>query len=129
MEIKKIEDFYTLFSFGVHEFWKTHYTFEKESKNSEKKLTKLFIDLLIINTIIPLKFVYEQSRGEVNEDQILKLIQQLKPEKNSIISKFSNLKIKAENAFQSQALLELKTNYCTPKHCLQCAIGNSLLRF
>ncbi|TYP97507.1 uncharacterized protein DUF2851 [Tenacibaculum adriaticum] len=128
MEIKKAEDFYLLFAVEVNEFWKSHYTFEKESKKSPKKLTKPFIDLLIINTIIPLKFVYEQSRGEVDETQILKLIKQLKPEKNSTISKFADFKIKANNAFETQALLELKSNYCTPKHCLQCGIGNSLLR-
>jgi hypothetical protein len=128
MSIEKLEDFYSLFSVEVYDFWKTHYTFEKESKKSTKKLTKSFIDLLLINTVIPLKFVWLQSRGEVEEENILQLIQQLKPEKNSIISKFSDFKIKANNAFETQALLELKNNYCTPKRCLQCAIGNSLLR-
>ena len=127
-ELNKLEDFYNLFSIEVNDFWKTHYTFETESKKSPKKLTKLFIDLLLINTIIPLKFVYQQSRGEVNQDEILKLIQQIKPEKNSIISKFSDLKINSENAFESQALLELKNNYCAKKRCLKCSIGNDLLR-
>ncbi|TDQ23980.1 DUF2851 family protein [Tenacibaculum caenipelagi] len=128
LEVYSLKDFYMLFSVGVNDFWKIHYTFETVSKKSAKRLTKSFIDLLIINTIIPLKFVYEQARGEVNEEGLLKLMQQLKPEKNSIISKFSELKIEAKNAFESQALLELKNNYCVKKHCLKCAIGNSLLR-
>ncbi|CAM1347694.1 DUF2851 family protein [Tenacibaculum insulae] len=126
--LKKIEDFYNLFSVEVNDFWKVHYTFETESKKSSKKLTKSFIDLLLINTIVPLKFVYEQNRGVVNEIHIFKLLQQIKPEKNSIISKFSDLKLTAKNAFESQALLELKNNYCAKKRCLQCAIGNDLLR-
>ncbi|WP_028887804.1 DUF2851 family protein [Tenacibaculum ovolyticum] len=129
MQLSKIEDFYKLFSVEVNDFWKEHYTFETESKKTLKKLTKSFVDLLLINTIIPLQFVYKQSKGEeVNEEDFFKLIKQIKPEKNSIIDKFSDLKIDVTSAFDSQALLELKNNYCTEKHCLQCAIGNHLLR-
>jgi hypothetical protein len=128
MSIHRKEDFYALFSFEVDAFWKTHYTFDSESKKSSKKLTKSFIDLIIINTIIPLKFVYLQSRGAIDENGIMQLIKQVSSEKNSIISNFSTLEIKAKNAMESQALLELKNNYCTKKRCLQCAIGNSLLR-
>ena len=128
MEINKIEEFYKLLSVEVNDFWKSHYTFETSSKKSVKKLTKSFIDLLLINTIIPLKSVYLQSRGEETQDNVLSLIKELKPEKNSIITKFSDLKIISKNAFESQSLLELKNNYCTKKRCLQCAIGNSLLR-
>lgn len=128
LEVKNLKDFYMLFSVEVHDFWKTHYTFESASKKSSKKLTKQFINLLVVNTIIPLKFVYQQERSKVIEDELLQVMQQLKPEKNSIISKFSELKIKAKNAFETQALLELKNNYCSNKSCLQCAIGNSLLR-
>lgn len=126
--LEKLEDFYTLFSVGVNDFWKTHYTFKTRSKKSAKKLTKSFIDLLLINTIIPLKFLYQKTRGVVNEHQILTLIQQIKPENNHIISKFSEFKINPVNAFETQALLQLKNNYCASKRCLECAIGNALLR-
>ncbi|MFT6698621.1 MAG: hypothetical protein ACJAVD_000104 [Porticoccaceae bacterium] len=128
MSNTKKEEFYILFSFSIQEFWKTHFTFESVSKKSLKKLSKAFIDLLLINTIIPLKFVFLQSRGEVDEEEIMQLINQLSPEKNSIISNFSDLKIKSKTALESQALLELKNNYCTKKRCLHCAIGNNLLR-
>lgn len=128
MSITNKKEFYELFNFEIQEFWKSHYTFETTSKESPKKLTKSFIELLLINTIIPLKFVYLQNRGEVNEEDILQLIRQVSSEKNSVISKFSAVKIKSKNALESQALLELKNNYCTKKRCLHCAIGNNLLR-
>lgn len=127
MEIDTVEDFYTTFSTSVPLFWKTHYSFESNSKLSSKKLTKSFIDLLIINTIIPLKFLYQKSKGAVDEDFFLTLLQKIKPEKNNIISKFSALNMVAKNAFDTQALLELKNNYCTPKRCLACAIGLKVL--
>jgi hypothetical protein len=78
--------------------------------------------------VLPLKFLYQRARGEVDEMLFLEILKKMKPEKNSIISKFSKLGVVAENACESQALLELKNNYCTKKRCLQCAIGNNLLR-
>ena len=128
MKLNKLDDFYSLFSVEVNDFWKDHYTFETGSKKTLKKLTKSFVDLLLINTIIPLQFVYKQSKGEVNDEDLFKLIKQIKPENNSIINRFLDLKICITSAFDSQALLELKNNYCTEKRCLQCAIGNDLLR-
>lgn len=128
MKCEELNDFYDLFSVEINNFWKEHYTFETTSKKTAKRLTKSFIDLLVINTVIPLKFVFSKSRGEVNEDELLNLIKELKPEKNNIISKFSELKITSENAFDTQSLLELKNNYCKKNRCLKCAIGNHLLR-
>jgi hypothetical protein len=127
MKIKFLDDFYKLFSVEVHPFWKTHFNFEKVSKSSVKKLTNSFVDLLLINTIIPLKFLYQKDRGEVDESEYLEILKKIKPEKNTIISKFSELKIISKNAFETQALLELKNNYCAPKHCLKCAIGRGIL--
>ncbi len=127
MSFTKIEDYYNFFSVELSEFWKTHYTFKKTSHKRVKKTSKSFVDLLLINTIIPLKFSYLKSKGEINEDDFLGLIKQIKSEKNSIISKFDELKIKSKNAFESQALLELKNSFCTMKRCLHCAIGNKLL--
>jgi len=128
MKLEKKEDFYSLFSVEVQTFWKTHFTFETESKKSSKKITKSFVDLLLINTIIPLKFVYLQEKSGFDEETILKLISQIAPEKNSIIDAFSKLKVAPKSALESQALLTLKNDYCTKKRCLYCAIGNRLLR-
>ena len=128
LEINNITDFYTLFSVEVASFWKTHYTFKTTSKKSNKKLTKSFIDLLLINTIIPLKFAYQQAINKVDISSVLLLIEQIKPEKNSIISKFYSLDVSIKTAMNTQALLELKNNYCDVKRCLECEIGSVLLR-
>jgi hypothetical protein len=128
IEIEQLEDFYKVLGISTSEFWETHYTFDKESKKSSKKLTKTFIDLLLINTIIPMKFLYLKSLGKSDFSSVISIIEQLKPEKNSIISMFSKLKIKSANAFESQALLELKNNYCNQQKCLNCEIGIALLK-
>jgi hypothetical protein len=127
IQVETLKGFYELFEVTVNPFWKTHFTFDKVSKSSPKKLTKSFVDLLLINTIIPLKFLYQKNRGEVNENDFLDILQKIKSEKNSIISKFDEIGIKSKNAYETQSLLELKNNYCAKKQCLQCVIGIKLL--
>ena len=127
MNFTKLEEFYEFFSVDIPEFWMTHYTFDKVAPQRLKKITKSFVDLVLINTIIPLKFMYLKNRGDVEEEQFLDIMLQLKPEKNAVISKFIALKIPSQNAFETQALLQLKNNYCAKKRCLQCAIGNKIL--
>ena len=127
MEISTIREFYNIFEVTATAFWDTHYTFETTSKKSRKRLTKPFVDILIINTIIPLKFVYQKYKGTVDESSILKIIENLKPEKNTIINKFAALKIESKSSFETQALIQLKNEYCSRQKCLQCSIGNELL--
>lgn len=127
ISIDAVEEFYDVFKIEISDFWKTHYTFEKESKKSSKKLTKSFVHLLIINTIIPLRFVYNNDKFNNKEFDCLKLLCQLPAEKNTIISNFCDLGLVINNAFMSQSLLELKNNFCDEKRCLSCQIGVKLL--
>ncbi|WP_452223861.1 DUF2851 family protein [Lacinutrix chionoecetis] len=127
IEAKNLEDFYTLFAVETSAFWETHYTFNKASKGLKKKLTKMVIDLLLINTIIPIKFSYAKHLGKSIDAEIIQLLEQMAPEKNSIVEKFNSLKKVSHSALSSQALIQLKTEYCDKNKCLQCAIGNQLI--
>lgn len=123
--INLIEKILTL---NVPEYWETHYQFDKVSPKKRKPLSKSFIELQIINTIVPLKFAYAKSQGKEISDEIIEIMAQLTAENNSTILKFSEYGIKVENAFESQALLQLKNEYCDRKRCLECAIGIALLK-
>ncbi|MEM5567053.1 DUF2851 family protein [Psychroserpens sp. AS72] len=124
---ENLKDIYTLFEVNTSPFWNTHYTFDKESKQSTKKVTKAFVDLLLINTILPIKFCYAKQNGEAIDDSILEIINAIVPEKNSVVDGFSQLKHKPKSALESQAFIQLKSEYCDKNKCLQCAIGNALL--
>ncbi|GGK59893.1 MULTISPECIES: DUF2851 family protein [Flavobacteriaceae] len=128
IEIDSLELFYSLFEVSTFPFWETHFTFDKESKKSTKKLTKSFIDLILINTIIPLKFVYLKNLGKNEYSSLFAILENIKPEKNSIISRYNDLNIESPNAFKTQALLQLKNEYCSKQLCLQCAIGKTILK-
>ncbi|MFV0573376.1 MAG: DUF2851 family protein [Xanthomarina gelatinilytica] len=127
MEVSSLKTIYRLFQVSTSVFWETHYSFGKVSKPSNKKITKAFVDLLIINTIIPLKFAYARHQGKDVNDFLLELIQQIPSEKNSIISAFNKIKKVSHTAMQSQSLIQLKTTYCDKNKCLQCAVGNALI--
>lgn len=128
LESKTLNDFYKLFSVGVSGFWKEHYTFTSTSKKSSKKLSKTMIQLLLINTIIPLLFVYYKQKGLSNFEHLFLLLQEIKSEKNAITKAFDKANIKPKNALESQALLTLQKNYCAKKRCLDCAIGVKILK-
>ena len=123
---KQLRDF---FNAGVSEYWVTHYRFDTESKKRDKHLGNAAIDLLLINTVIPFIFTYGKMKDLPDlQDRALAYLEEIKPEKNNIITRWEDLDIKAKSAYQTQALLQLKNNYCTPKQCLACGIGNSILK-
>lgn len=127
MKAEELYEFYAIFEVEASPFWNCHYTFEKKSKLSIKKMTKSFIDLLILNTVLPLKYCYVKHHGKLENEQIILLSSAMKSEKNTIVTRFNQLKDVSKSALHSQALLELKTVYCDRHQCLKCAIGNSLL--
>lgn len=128
VSVTSIAEIYALFQIEVSKYWETHYNLDKESVTKKKKITNSFIDLIMINTIIPVRFAYEQSLQKEYSQEIIELTTALQPEKNIVIDKFASIGIFAENAFQSQSLLQLKNEYCDAKKCLQCAIGAFLLK-
>jgi len=120
-------DLYNLFSIPTNGYWETHFTFGKTSKKGVKRTSRKFVDLLIVNTILPLKFCYLRHQGVLLDETFTKPMMDISAEKNSIIQKYQDLGVKVDNAKDSQALLELYTNYCTKNKCLQCAVGSELL--
>lgn len=127
IEAKSTDAIHQLFSVETSGFWNTHYTFSKVSKGNKKRVSKSFINLLIINTIVPLKFSYAKSQGKSIDSEIIEFIESLPSEKNGIVDKFNALKKIGSNALYSQALIQLKTEYCDKNRCLKCAVGNKLL--
>lgn len=128
MSATSLEDYYGLLQVSASDYWDNHYSFGTISKNRKKVLSRNFIDLLLINTVIPLKQAYTVHRGVDISEEITGLASSISGENNSIINKFLQLRRLKASSLESQALLQLKKNYCDRKRCLQCAIGNSLLK-
>ena len=110
-------------------YWQTHYRFEKLAKLKNPALSNGFIDLLIINAVVPFLFANGILQdNQAMKDRALELLLQLKPEQNNILLMWSKSGVVATSAFDSQALIEQKNELCSAKKCLFCSIGTKLLR-
>ncbi len=128
IEVYDIKEIIKLFQVNTSEYWETHYTFGKESKSTKKRIGADTISIIAINTLVPFIFAYGISKSQNNlKDKAIKLLETIKPESNSIIDKFTDLGVAAESAYDTQALIHLKSNYCDSKKCLYCHLGAKLL--
>lgn len=125
-ELKKLRIKFT----GVaSEYWTSHYTFGKKSKNKvAKRMTEQFIDRILINVVSPIIFLYGlKYNNHGHQERAIFILESIKSEKNRIISMWQDLGIESNTALDSQALLQLKKNYCNKKRCLSCNIGNKIV--
>ena len=128
-ESASIEEIRKQFDMAAGGFWDNHYRFNETSPVKTKKLGSGMVNNIIINTIVPVLFAYGNYQGNDDYKQkALQWLEETEAENNSIIHHFEKIDIESANAFESQALLELKTQYCEKKRCLECAVGNWLLK-
>lgn len=123
-DINTLEDAYKLLSTHVTPYWETHYGFGAESGKSAKNLTKASMNLLIINGIIPTLFAYGKHRQkEVLCHKALQLLVDLRAENNLYTRTWAEIGLPVSTAADSQALIQLRTQYCDRKDCLRCRFG------
>lgn len=131
-KIVEAEDFNNikqLLAVTANDYWHYHYMINEPTGFRKKQLGNMMIENIIINTIIPVLFAYAQHHNNENlKQKAIQWLQQLPKEKNNITQKWEATGITHQTAFDSQALLYLKKNYCNKKLCLNCAIGNSILK-
>ncbi len=128
-EAKSVSEIALLFQAEPSEYWIKHYRFDAVSKAAKKSLGKDFANTIIINAVIPVMFIYGKTKGNQSlQEKAISFLEQLPSEKNAIIAKWKSLGVKSNSAYESQALLQLKNNYCSHKKCLHCFVGNKLLR-
>lgn len=130
LEAEKYDDYHQLFQSEASEYWDDHYRFGKKSDTKRKKrLTPAFIDLLLINVVCPVLFLYGIEKGlDIYRERAISLLCKIKPEKNTIISHWNTVGMSADNAMDSQSLLQLRKEYCDKKRCLECSIGNRIVK-
>jgi hypothetical protein len=129
LDIETVKDIEALFDVGVSNYWQNQYTFDTPSVFAPKFLGKNTIHLIIVNTIAPFLFFYGTVRKEEQyRDRALRFLEMVNAESNSIIDGWKALGVTPKTAFDTQALLQLKNEYCTKKRCVECAIGGAIMR-
>lgn len=128
LESSDIENLRRLFSCETSEYWKNHYLFSAESCTKTKKLGEQSINSILINTVVPFLFCYAFGKNDQElKDKALSLLEEIPPERNAVVTGWSNLGLESKTAYDSQALLQLKKHYCEEKKCLRCRIGHKVL--
>jgi len=129
LECKTLEQLRNLLQTHVTPYWETHYTFGSESTKSPKKTSLSAKNLLIINTAIPMLFAVGRHRQKEELcDRAFDFLEQLGAEQNHIIRMWKECGLEVHTAGDSQALIQLKKEYCDRKDCLRCRIGYEYLK-
>ncbi|MBD9092915.1 MAG: DUF2851 family protein [Bacteroides oleiciplenus] len=129
MEAETVEAVQKLLTTGTSSYWKEHFNFNKASPSREKQVGKNAQNLIVINTVIPFLYAYGLHKAdEVLCDRATRFLESLKAEDNHIIRQWSGAGLHVSTAADSQALLQLRKEYCDKKDCLRCRFGFEYLR-
>ena len=129
LECNELKDVKELLQVTANDFWHTHYTLTEASAFKKKQLGAMMTGSILINTIIPVVFVYgNYHNNDLLRQKALKWLQQLSKEENKITALWGSAGLSNRHSFDSQALLHLYKSYCSESKCLSCAIGNHILK-
>ncbi|HQV00747.1 MAG: DUF2851 family protein [Bacteroidia bacterium] len=135
ISVNNISDAYACFDVTASAYWNSHFVFDKtiethiENASQSRKLGKMAIENIIINTLIPFMFYYGKQKGiTAYQQQAFDFLNQIPAEQNHIVKKFTTINLPCTNAYQAQAYIQLYNYYCSHKKCLSCAIGNKIIK-
>lgn len=124
----KEKEIQELFDAELSGYWSRHYVFGNEAPSDLRALSKQSINVMLINVYVPLVYAYGMVRGEEYLcDRAVSILQSLPTENNVIIEMFRRSGIASKDAFTSQALIQLRKEYCDNHKCLYCRIGHRML--
>ncbi len=112
----------------VNSYWLNHYRFDTPATRPSSGLGEQSVINILINTVAVFLMAYGRKTGSSDHiNRSISLLENLPPETNAVIERFKQVKIRPDNAFFSQSLIQLKKAYCDEKKCLSCGIGTKLL--
>jgi hypothetical protein len=128
LETGNLPSLLKLFSVRPSVYWETHYKFGTVSVANKKTLGEESSRTLLINTVIPMIFLYGHKRGDDKlKTRAIEFLSHLPPEKNAVIARWEKAGVRAGSALDTQALLQLSSAYCQRKQCLRCMVGSRII--
>ncbi len=128
-EATSLSDIIAMLNVTANDYWHYHYRLGDPTDYKPKMLGRQMAENIMINTIIPVLFAYGvYIKDQHYKDKAIDWLVQLAPEANNITKQWKTLGVGNNNALHSQGLIELKKNYCDIKRCLDCAVGNKILK-
>lgn len=129
LETRNLNSLRSLLRAEATDYWRRHYTFGTDSVENSKQLQNTSLDLIIINTVAPLLFTYGKERlDESLCERAFNLLEETRAEHNFITRSWTAAGLPVRNAADSQALIQLKREYCEKRDCIRCRFGTEYLR-
>ncbi|MBS1946183.1 MAG: DUF2851 family protein [Bacteroidetes bacterium] len=129
IEMKSVQEAKALLSVTASDYWSCHYVLDEAASFKKKSVGKQMAENIVINTIVPVIFAYGHFHRQNNfKEKALQWLDETASESNHIIGQWKAIGAMSSNASDSQSLIELKTQYCDKQRCLECAVGNALLK-
>ncbi|MDR0940502.1 MAG: DUF2851 family protein [Mediterranea sp.] len=129
LEAEKVDDLRRLLNARASAYWDDHFIFGRSSPRQEKWLGRSSKDLIVVNTVVPFLYAYGQHKGNERMcERAGRILEELKPENNHILKTWAEAGLPAEHAADSQALIQLRKEYCDKRKCLFCRFGYEFLR-
>ena len=127
--MKSVQEMRKILSVTTNDFWHHRYSLRQTSAFKEKKLGSRMADILLINTFLPFRYMLAlRQKNQVEQTSVFEYYMQMNAERNAITDEWKRLGVSVKNALDAQALMHLRKNYCNLKRCLECAIGNHILK-
>lgn len=129
LEDNQLDTLKDCFDVSLSEYWDTHYHFQHSSPKRKKTIGLNATYIVLINTVVPILFAYGKKK-QIPEycTKALEILENIPPEQNSIIKSFSDAGMTPANAYDTQAFIQLRREYCEKKKCLYCRIGFHLIK-
>ncbi|MGI8635179.1 MAG: DUF2851 family protein [Segetibacter sp.] len=128
-ETESVDTVKELLNVTANDYWHYHYLIDEPGEFHPKQLGKQMTDNIVINTVVPVLFAFGLYHSDVVvKDKALEWLAQLNAEKNTITTRWTSFKVTNNSALESQGLIELKNNYCDQRRCLECSVGNAILK-
>ena len=129
MACRTEEEIRRLFCVEASDYWRTHHIPGIAGDDRPKRLGTFKANIIGINLVSVLQFAYGSYTGrEALRDSALTLLERLPAEDNRYMRAWQAAGVRPRNAFESQALLQLATEYCAARRCAECPVGRRIAK-
>ena len=127
LECRTAKDVNALFGVETSKYWYSRYTPANDSDKIAKRIGQMKTDLLGINLVVQMQFAYgSYINNETLRSRAMSLLENISAEDNSIVRSWNRHGKLAKTAFDSQALIQLRNEYCRQNSCDDCPVGRRM---
>lgn len=128
-ECKSIEELRNTLQSQPSSYWQHHTQFGSTLTSGTGDLSNKQLDVLIINTVVPMLYTYGKHRQSAELcNKAEDFLYGISAENNSIVRRWTQEGLCINSAADSQALIQLNNAYCKQRRCAECSFAHAYLK-